>query len=168
MKIILTGSLGNISKPLATALIAQGHSVTIISRNAGRIENIGAVAAIGTVNDIDFLITTFKGAEIVYLMEPPIDFFDKITDTEKYGLGIARNYSEAIQKTGVTKVIHLSSIGGHTDQGVGMLATHHLVENILKELPDNVAIKTMRPVGFYHNMLAFTGAIKNAGKVFQN
>lgn len=33
MNIVITGSLGNISKPFATELIAKGHSVTVISSN---------------------------------------------------------------------------------------------------------------------------------------
>ena len=31
MKIIVTGSLGNISKPLTVGLIQKGHKVTVIS-----------------------------------------------------------------------------------------------------------------------------------------
>lgn len=45
MKIIVTGSLGNISKPLTEILIAQGHTVTVVSSNPnkqGAIENLGA------------------------------------------------------------------------------------------------------------------------------
>ncbi len=33
MKIVITGSLGNIGKPLAEKLFAHGHSVTVISSN---------------------------------------------------------------------------------------------------------------------------------------
>jgi len=171
MKVVLTGSLGNISKPLAMELIAKGHSVTVISSKDERqkeIESIGAKAAIGTILNHNFLANTFKGADIVYLMEPPFNFFDPNIDIEKYWLDIAQSYVKAIQQAGITKVIHLSSIGAHTDKGVGMLATHHLVENILKALPNNVSIKTMRPVGFYYNMFAFIPAIKNAGCIFQN
>lgn len=171
MKVVLTGSLGHISKPLAMELIAKRHSVTIISSKADRqkdIENIGAKAAIGSVLDTEFLAAAFKGADIAYLMEPPFNFFDHSIDTEKYWLDIAKSYVQAIQQSGVTKVIHLSSIGGHTDKGVGMLATHHWVENAFKELPQTVSIKTMRPVGFYYNMFAFIPAIKNTGAIIQN
>jgi NAD(P)H dehydrogenase (quinone) len=31
MKIIVTGSLGNISQPLTEILVAQGHAVTVVS-----------------------------------------------------------------------------------------------------------------------------------------
>jgi len=61
MKIVLTGSLGNIGQPLTRELIQKGHSVTVISRNTERqkeIEAIGAKASIGTMQDIDFLTTT--------------------------------------------------------------------------------------------------------------
>ena len=49
-----------------------------------------------------------------------------------------------------------------------MLAYGYEIERVLKTLPDNVAIKFMRPVGFYYNMFAFIPAIKNAGSIFQN
>jgi len=54
MEIVLTGSLGHISKPLATALIAKGHGVTVVTRSNGRIPEIGklgAKAAVGSVED---------------------------------------------------------------------------------------------------------------------
>lgn len=171
MRIVITGSLGHISKPLATDLIAKGHLVTVISSKAERqkeIETIGAKAAIGSLLDTHFLASTFKGADVIYLMEPPFNFFDHNIDIQNYCLDIAKSYVQAILQSGVMEVIHLSSIGGHTDKGVGMLATHHLVENILKELPNTVSIKTMRPVGFYYNMLAFIPTIKNAGAIIQN
>jgi len=171
MNIVLTGSLGHISKPLAVDLIAKGHLVTVISSKTDRqteIESIGAKAAIGSIDDPEFLYSTFTGAEIVYLMEPPLNYFDHKTDIESYWLNIAKSYRQAVQQSGITKVIHLSSVGAHTDKGVGMLATHHFVENILNELPNTVSIKTLRPVGFYYNMLAFIPAIKNANAIIQN
>ena len=72
MKIILTGSLGNIS-PLAIALVQQGHAVTVISSKPDKQPEIevGATAAIGKVEDVDFLAATFTGADVAYLMVPP-------------------------------------------------------------------------------------------------
>jgi len=57
MKIIVTGSLGHISKPLTQELIRKGHAVTVISsRDAQQpaIEALGATAAIGSVTDPHF------------------------------------------------------------------------------------------------------------------
>lgn len=72
MNIVITGSLGNIGKPLTKQLVQKGHSVTVISSKTDRqkgIEELGAKSAIGTMQDVNFLSTTFKGADIVYLME---------------------------------------------------------------------------------------------------
>ena len=74
MKIIVTGSLGHISKPLTQELVQKGHSVTVISSSPQKqkeIEALHAKAAIGTAEDIDFLTTTFTGADAVYCMVPP-------------------------------------------------------------------------------------------------
>jgi uncharacterized protein YbjT (DUF2867 family) len=171
MKIVLTGSLGHIGQPLAVNLVQRGHAVTVISSKsarAGNIGKIGATPAIGSIQDIPFLTDTFAGADVVYLMEPPIDFLSGLDNINSYWMDIASGYVEAIEATGVPRIIHLSSIGAHTDQGVGMLATHFHVESKLKELPDSVAIKFMRPVGFYYNMLAFIPTIRRAGAIIQN
>lgn len=79
MNIVLSGSLGHISKPLAIRLIEQGHKVTIISSDEGKketIEKMGATAAIGSIEDSTFLTASFKHADIVYCMLPPFPFFE--------------------------------------------------------------------------------------------
>lgn len=173
MNIVLTGSLGHISKPLTKILIEKGHSVTVISSKSERqkdIEALGAKAAIGTMQDVEFLTKTFTGADIVYLMEAlgAESFFDHNLDYMTAINKIANNYKQAVEQSGVKRVVHLSSIGAHTDKGNGMLAFHHNVENILKELPEDVAIKFMRPVGFYINMFAFIPTIKKQNAIIQN
>ena len=169
MNIVLTGSLGHISKPLATELIAKGHSVTVISSKAERqkeIETLGAKAAIGTIDDVKFLTNTFTGADIVYTMVPPSNIFDKNIDADVSNANSVRNYKQAIQQSGVTKVIHLSTIGAHTNKGNGLLRWGYEAESILKELPNLVSIKFMRPAGFYYNLLGFAQAIKTLSKGF--
>jgi uncharacterized protein YbjT (DUF2867 family) len=171
MNIVLTGSLGHISKPLAIGLIAKGHTVTVISSKAEKqneIEALGAKAAIGSIEDAEFLTATFTGADIAYLMEPPFNFLDNSIDLENYWLNITKKYVQAVQQSGINRLVHLSSIGAHIDKRVGMLATHHSIENMLNKLPPTVSIKTMRPVGFYYNMFAFIPAIQNAGAIIQN
>jgi uncharacterized protein YbjT (DUF2867 family) len=173
MKIVITGSLGNISKPLAQLLVQANHTITVISSNPERkteIEALGATAAIGTMQDIAFLTNTFTGADIVYCMESLGHgfFFDPGLDYMAAIIEIANSYKQAIEQSGVKKIIHLSSIGAHTDTGNGMLALHHKVENILQQLPADVSIKFMRPVGFYYNMFAFIPTIKATGMIIQN
>jgi len=173
MKIIVTGSLGHISKPLTTALVQKGHAVTVISSKPERqaaIEAIGAKAAIGTMEDVEFLTTTFVGTDVVYLMEAlgSGSFFDQDLDIMAAHNKIAHSYAKAVQQSGVKHVVHLSSIGAHMDKGNGILAFHYQVENILNKLPSDVAITFMRPVGFYYNLLAFIATIKTQGAILSN
>ena len=107
MKIAVTGSLGNISRPLVVQLIKQGHQVTVISSSAARkveIEQLGAQAAIGEIEDSIFLNKTFEDQDAAYCMIPPFNFFGKQNlDYQKQALEISTNYVQAIQKAGIKK-----------------------------------------------------------------
>lgn len=173
MEIVVTGSLGNISKPLVLELVQKGHSVTVISSKNERqkeIEVLGAKAAIGVMENSDFLTAAFKGADVVYVMEAlgHNSFFDHHLDLYAALNKIGNSYKQAIQQSGVKNVVHLSSIGAHTDKGTGILTFHYNVENILKQLPNDVFIKFMRPVGFYNNMFQFMQTIKSQDIIVSN
>jgi uncharacterized protein YbjT (DUF2867 family) len=162
MKIIVTGSLGNISKPLATELVQQGHTVTVISSKPDRqaeIEALGATAAIGSLADADFLAATFTGADAVYVMVPPS--YTEL-DSRAYFQRIGRNYVQAIQQAGVPRVVQLSSWGAHRDHGTGGILGSHDVEEILAALP-GIALTHLRPTSFFTNYYTFVGMIKGAG-----
>jgi uncharacterized protein YbjT (DUF2867 family) len=92
MKITITGSLGHISKPLTIELVKNGHAVKVISSKPEKqkdIEVLGAVAAIGSVEDADFLASAFTGADAVYTMVPPGNYFDPNIDPMSYCLRIS-------------------------------------------------------------------------------
>jgi uncharacterized protein YbjT (DUF2867 family) len=171
MNIVITGSLGNIGKPLTTQLVQSGHQVTVITSKSERqsaIEVLGAAAAIGTFMDVDFLTQTFTGADIVYLMEAWEgigSIFDKDVDFVAAFAQIGNNYKTAVEQSGIKRVVHLSSIGAHTDKGTGSLYLHNKVETILNQLPDDVSIKFMRPVGFYTNLFRNISAITNQNAI---
>ena len=173
MNIVITGSLGNIGKPLVIDLVQKGHEVTVVSSKAERqadIEAIGAKAAIGTMQDVIFLSATFKGADIVYLMEAWEgigSIFDNNVDFVAAFKKIGNNYKQAIERSGVRQIVHLSSIGAHTDKGTGSLFLHNTVENILRELPNDISIKFMRPVGFYTNIFRYIQTIKAQNSIIQ-
>jgi uncharacterized protein YbjT (DUF2867 family) len=171
MKIIVTGSLGHISKPLTEELVQKGHQVTVISSNLDKqkeIEELGAEAAIGSIEDVDFLTENFKNADAVYCMIPPNNYFDHNLDLIPYYERIAGNYAQAIQKSGVKQVIYLSSIGSHLAAGSGIIVGHYRGEGIMNNLPDDVAISFMRPVGFYYNLFGFVPMIKSEGVIAAN
>ena len=170
MKIIITGSLGHISKPLTETLVQKGHAVTVISSNPEKqaaIKALGATAAIGPVEDVNFLTATFTGADAVYTMIPPANYFDPGFDLMEHCRKIGDNFAQAIEKAGTKRVVHLSSIGAHLEKDSGLILAHHQVEVILNKLSD-VAITFMRPVGFYYNLFGFIPMIKSQGFIEAN
>ncbi|SEW51722.1 NAD(P)H-binding protein [Chitinophaga arvensicola] len=155
MKITLTGSLGNISRPLAQQLIAHGHTVTVISRSAEKaaaIEALHAIPAIGDVEDPAFLLRAFAQADAVYLMIPP-NF--QAADIKQYMKNVGDGYVQAIKQAGVKRVVNLSSIGAHLPDGPGPAGANHYVESRLNELTDTHVLH-LRPGMFYTN---FFGSI---------
>ena len=170
MKIIITGSLGNISKPLATELVQKGHDITIISSSNEKqteIEALGAKAAIGSVEDTAFLTNTFKGADAVYCMIPRANYFDPKLDLDAFTRKIGNTYAEAIENSGVKRVVFLSSIGAHLEQNSGIIQRYNEIEAVLNKLQD-VSITFMRPVSFFYNLLAYIPTIKTKGIIAAN
>lgn len=171
MKFIVTGSLGNISKPLARELVQKGHTVTVISSKTEKqkdIEAMGAISAIGTLEDFDFLASTFIGADAVYCMVPPNNYFDLSLDLLAYYRRIGNNYAQAIQQSGVKRVVNLSTIGAHLEKGSGILFGARNVEKILNELSLDVAITHIRPTSFYYNLYGYVDTIKSQGLIAAN
>lgn len=167
MKIIVTGSLGHISKPLVEKLTAAKHDVTVISSNAARkseIEALGAKAAIGSVSDLAFVTNTFLGADAVYTMVPPTF---SASDWKQHIAGVGKIYAQAIAAAGVKNVVNLSSIGAHMPDGCGPVSGLYYVEQALNAL-EGVKVKHLRPGFFFYNFLANIGMIKQMGIIGGN
>jgi len=171
MKITITGSLGHIGKPLTKNLLEKGYQVTVVSSSAERqkkIEELGAVAAVGSLEDVSFIESAFEGADIVYTMIPPANYWDQSLDLLDYYRRLGNNYASAIKQSGVKRVINLSSIGGHLDKGNGILRGAHHVEKILNALSTDVAITHIRPTEFYYNLLPQVRSAKNNDFIASN
>jgi uncharacterized protein YbjT (DUF2867 family) len=109
------------------------------------IEGLNATAAVGSVEDIDFLVNAFKGADAVYTMIPPNNNPDFMTS-------VSRNYAKAIEQAGVRHVVNLSSVGSPL-AGQGPLKEYHNLEESL----NGFNVLHLRPGMFYTN---FFGAIE--------
>jgi len=167
MKYVITGSLGHISKPLVQKLVASGHSVTVISSKADKgaaIASLGATAAIGSIEDVSFLVKTFSGADAVYTMIPPNY---AAPNYKAYIISIGKNYVEAIRKSNVKYVVNLSSIGAHMPEGCGPVSALHFVEKEFAALTD-VNVLHLRPASFYYNFLNSVGMLKHTGMFGNN
>jgi NAD(P)H dehydrogenase (quinone) len=154
MKIIVTGSLGNISQPLTEILVKQGHTVTVVSSDSKKqtvVKALGAYAAIGSIADANFLTNTFKGADAVYAMIP-LSFTEP--DLGAYMHRMAQNYAEALKETGIKRIVVMS--GWAAD-----LVKDENVEHVFDDL--NASITIMRPGSFYTNFYQSMDLIKGKG-----
>lgn len=162
MKLVVTGSLGNVSKPLTQILVEKGHDVTVVSKDpekVGQIEAVGAKAAIGSVSDTAFLTSVFKGADAVYTMVPPNW---TVSNYRQYIGETGLHYRNAIEASGVRRVVNLSSIGAHLSNGTGPIAGLYDVEQTLNTL-NGVAVRHLRAGIFFINFFFDIPLIRSMG-----
>ena len=159
MNLIVTGSLGNVGEPLTKDLVSKGQTVTVISSSPERrkeIEALGAAAAIGSLQDADFLTSAFTGADAVFALIPP-NF--QVGDVIAYYRKTGRTYAQAARDANVKRLVHLSSWGAHRDEGTGVILGSHEVESVLNDLSET-AVTHLRAGSFYNNLYGFMDAIK--------
>lgn len=162
MKFVVTGSAGNVSKPLTERLLQRGHDVTVVGRhpdNLASLVALGATAAIGNVADVPFLKATFQGADGVYLMLPP--GWDQ-PDLKKFSTELAHGYADAIRASGVRHAVFLSSYGAHRLDDAGAISGMGRAEQVLDTL-EGVDVLHLRAGYFYSNLTLSRDLIKNAG-----
>ena len=156
MKIVVTGSLGNISRPLTEILVRQGHTVTVVSSDTKKqaaIKNLGAAPAIGSITDAVFLTDTFKGADAVYAMIP-LSFTEP--DLGGYFRRAAQNYARALKETDVKRIVVLSGWSADLVKGEN-------VESMFDGL--DASITMLRPAAFYTNFYQSMDLIKGKGLI---
>jgi len=166
MKITITGSLGNVSRPLAERLVEAGHHVTIISHNpnkANEIKSINAKPLIGSVEDISFLVNAFEGQDAVYTMIPP-NFTSG--DYKQFTINVRDNYATAIQQAPVRYVVNLSSVGSAL-AGVAPLTHYENLEESINKIP-GINVLHLRPAGFYSNFYGSIPMIRHQGFIGNN
>lgn len=167
MNYVITGSIGHISKPLVEGLVKAGHTVTVITSktdNAVTIEGLGAKAAVGSVEDAEFLKETFAGADAVYLMIPPKW---GVTDWRGHQNTVGDNYIAAIRANNTPFVVLLSSIGAHMGNGAGPVDGLHDMEQKLKTV-EGLNVKVLRPSYFMYNLFNMIGLVKGMGIMGSN
>lgn len=169
MKITVIGALRNIGKHLTGKLIEKGYQVTGVDHkkeSAKLIRAMGAIPAVGDLDDINFLSRSFEGSDAVFIMYPPVNYFDPDIDIAASYRKRSENYSKAILGTGVKRVVNLSSMGAHRENGNGVISGAFYVEQILNNLPEGISVTHLRPNSLYTNLYAYINTIKSDGKIY--
>jgi uncharacterized protein YbjT (DUF2867 family) len=159
MKYAITGAAGNISKLLVEKLLGAGHKVTVIGRNAENLKSLtdkGAAAAVGEVEDVEFLKEAFAGADAVYTMFPP-----QYAALEQSAYQqLAARYADAINANHIKYVVNLSSAGAHMPAGCGPVSGLYYAEQELNKLTDTNVLH-LRPGYFYLNFFGSLSMVKD-------
>jgi uncharacterized protein YbjT (DUF2867 family) len=162
MKLVVTGGAGSVSKPLAQRLLTQGHDVTVVGRSPGNLADLvgaGAQQAIGDLEDVGFLTSTFAGADGVYLMLPGNGSADSVKD---FSVKLAEGFVAALTGSSVSRVVFLSSCAAHRLDGAGPLSGLGLAESVLAALTDT-SLLALRAGYFYTNLLQSVDQLRATG-----
>ena len=162
MHYVITGSLGHTGKPITEGLVKAGHTVTVITsklENRTAIETLDATAAVGSVEDANFLKQAFAGADAVYLLIPP-NF--GVSGWRAFQNQIADNYIAAIAANDIRFSVLLSSVGADLGEGTGPVDGLYDAEHKLAAVP-GLNNKFLRPSYFMANLLSMTGMVKGMG-----
>ena len=159
---VLLGSNGQITSRLARLLLASGHPVRVVGRDANALAPLagaGAEVAAGDAGDAAFLVRAFNGATAVYAMIPPCyDAQDMREAQDRIGEAIAA----ALSKVRVPRVVNLSSIGAELPQGTGPIEGLHAQEQRLQAI-HGIDLLHLRPGSFMENLLPAAAAVAAAG-----
>ena len=158
--IVITGATGQTGSKIAELLIGKNDKIRVIGRSMERLNRfveMGADAMAGDQSDAQFLTNALAGADAGYLLVPPK--FDS-TDVRKYYNALGDAAMTAIRKSGIRKIVFLSSLGADKDQGTGPVLGLHDVERKL-EMMKNTDIVFLRAGYFMENTLMDIHRIKN-------
>lgn len=163
---VILGGTGNTGKHIAETLLAAGKSVTVVSRDASKAQDLvanGAQVAVGDLHDTDFLSKTLTGATAVYSLIPPK--WD-VQDWRAYQVQIATSIALAVHSAKVRYVVNLSSMGAHLPEGAGPVSGLYYLEHMLNNIPD-LNVLHLRPGFFYQNLYGVLDMIKHMGVIAQ-
>ncbi|XP_034727604.1 flavin reductase (NADPH)-like isoform X1 [Etheostoma cragini] len=160
MKIAVLGATGQTGQYLVNQALQQGHTVTAIVRNPGKLslhhDNLKMVEA--DIFSADSLKTHFKGQDVIMsCLGFPVSFFSAVTG---YTLSM-NSVISAMRESGVNRIITMSSwftepnSGGQTPYFIrflllpmirGVLNNMHEMEKLLEKSED-INWTVVRPPG---------------------
>jgi NAD(P)H dehydrogenase (quinone) len=154
----ITGVTGKVGGAVARTLLAQGHKVRAVVRDAekGRSWSAqGCDIAIASVEDAAGLTKAFHGVEGVFLMTPPdYDPEPGFPQTHKAATAIRR----AIETSRLGKVVFLSTVGAHVAEP-NLLNNSKITEEMLRTT--SVPVAFLRAAWFMENAAWDVEAARN-------
>jgi uncharacterized protein YbjT (DUF2867 family) len=156
----VTGITGQVGGAVARNLLAAGHRVRAVVRDAkkgGPWADLGCEIAVADFEDVAALTAAFRGSEGVFLLAPPV-FDPKPGFPEAHGFAAAA--TAALREAKSDRVVSLSTIGAQSLQP-NLLSQHRIIESALRKLPMPVTL--LRPAWFMENTAWDIGPARETG-----
>lgn len=165
MKIIITGTSGQIGRQLTSLLDFKQNEIVLITRNAAKLKAEaarGATVLEGDMLDAAFMGRALAGADTLFFLPPPnFTSPDMIAEYRQLAT-VAR---EAAKANRVSRIVHISTLGAHLDrEEMGLIRGQHYVETIIRGAAPHVI--HLRNGFFLENYLMSAGSIAQAGQVY--
>ncbi len=128
--IVVTGATGHVGNTLVRMLIEQGEQVRATLNNPKNTEPLADVdceKVFASLNDVDALTKAFEGADYVFHCAAFISIvpgvYDKLHAVNVQGV---QNVIDACKRTGVKRLVHLSSVEAIGNDGTGRMVTEEM------------------------------------------
>ncbi|WP_129794347.1 NmrA family NAD(P)-binding protein [Sphingosinicella sp. CPCC 101087] len=125
---IILGGTGHVGSAAAKALLDQGEAVTIVTRNPSKAEPMrarGAAIAVADVRDVEAMRQVFRRGRRLFMLNPPAD---PATDTDAVERETIRCLLQALDQSGLEKIVAQSTYGARPGERCGDLTTLHELE----------------------------------------
>ncbi|HWE31339.1 MAG TPA: NmrA family NAD(P)-binding protein [Polyangia bacterium] len=155
---VISGASGNTGGAAAKALLAQGHAVRVIVRDAKKGEpwkQLGAEVAVAELDDAAALTAALRGADGVYAMLPPNHHADDLLALQATFI---TSWTAALAAAKPKHVVLLSSVGAELPGGTGPITAIHRLEAALAPL--HLPLTAVRAAYFMENW----GAVAHPAK----
>ena len=159
---VVLGATGNTGSVAAKRLLERGEKVRAVGRDAYKLRQLVELGA-KTVNadayDVAALTKAFEGAKGAYVLLPP-----RAKDPDLLGSGdkMSTAIAEAIQASGISHVVLLSSIGAQHPNKTGPIQALYTFEQKLRQVP-NLNVLSLRPGPFMENFLLLIPLVQSMG-----
>jgi uncharacterized protein YbjT (DUF2867 family) len=159
---VVAGATGHVGSVVARELLAAGHKVRAIVRNADKARALagqGAELLAGELSDVGFLTGALRGADGAFLLLPPPA--NDARDVRSLQDRMAQAEANAVAASAIRHVVLLSSWGAEKPAGTGPIVGLHVLEEALKKTG---AIATfLRAGSFTENLLHMLPAAQHQG-----
>ena len=159
---LITGATGNTGKPVALGLLAAGHTVRIVSRNAAKAKELtdkGAILFQGAPTDVALLTDALTGVDAAYFLVAVEWSAPDFTAAQREQV---EAFASAAKAAGLKKLVTLSSLGANLPEGNGVVNGLYHTEQAMNSI-EGLDVLHLRASYFMENTLGQVGIVKHMG-----